>query len=269
MKIEDEGELVRIPTAGDVAAIEYPTFEWPESGFFNTLLEIYKFGVSCLVQQLRMWELRWQANVLGALFWEPMKSIQMGRDMNQGKEKEFHPYGLNPVELTQEQLKHPPILALHGKNGTQGNFLSMAKAFQEAGVGPFFTLNLCEGELTMEDQSRIDGKIQEIQALYGRKIEVDIIGYSRGAEMALYMGLPTDSWHIKEGGYCYQDREWDVMHSDIGRIFRIGSMTIQTEWDKLSEEVRNRIYEARGTEDILMKNLWPTIKLKSMKGMSD
>ena len=34
-------------------------------------------------------------------------------------------------QLTQEQLKNPPILALHGKNATQGNFLSMAKAFQE------------------------------------------------------------------------------------------------------------------------------------------
>lgn len=42
------------------------------------------------------------------------------------------------------------------------------------------------------------------------------------------------------------------MRSDIGRIFRIGSMTLPEEWNKLSEPIRDRIYEVRGTEDILM-----------------
>lgn len=252
MEIEGESALVRIPTAGDVAAIQYPALEWSGSGVLSTLMGLYKFCISCLVQQLRMWELRWQATVVGALFWEPLKSLQAGMAMNEGKEREFHPYGVNPVELTEKQLNSTPILALHGKNGTQGTFLAMARAFQEGDVGPLFTLNLCEGELTMEDQMRIDAKIQEIQALYGEKVAVDLIGYSRGAEIALYMGLPTESWHIEEGGYCYQDRSWDRMRSDIGRIFRIGSMTLPEEWDKLSEPIRDRIYEVRGTEDILM-----------------
>lgn len=253
MQVEESSEPIRIPTAGDVAALEYPTFEWPEEGgFFASILSVYKHAVTCLVQQLRMWEYRWAANIMGALLWEPIKAIQSGMNLSQGKEKEFHPYGINPTELSDEQKRSTPILALHGKNGTQGSFITMAQAFQKAGVGPLFTLNLCEGELTMEDKDRIDAKIFEIQRLYGREIQVDLIGYSRGAEMALYMGLEADSWHIKEGGYCYQDKKWNVMNPLIGRIFRIGSMTIESEWNLLSEEIRERIYEVRGTEDILM-----------------
>jgi len=172
--------------------------------------------------------------------------------MNEGKGEEFHIFGMNPTQLTEKQLAKRPILALHGKNGNQGAFLSMAEAFQKVGVGPLFTLNLCDGELTMVDRDRINAKIQEIEALYGREVEVDLIGYSRGAEMALYMGLQKNSWHIKDGGYCYQDREWEMMRSNVGRIFRIGSMTTEEEWRKLPEEIRSRIYEIRGSEDILM-----------------
>ncbi|NGX51246.1 MAG: hypothetical protein K1060chlam2_01111 [Chlamydiae bacterium] len=252
MEIDSDEELVRIPTASDVAALEYPPFEWPGKGFIKALMEIYKYTISCLVQQLRMWELRWQANVVGALFWEPLKSIQAGISLSEGREREFHHYGMNPLTLTEEQRARPPILALHGKNGTQGTFISMAKAFQKAEVGPLFTLNLHSGELSMEDSLLIDAKIQEIKALYNREVKVDIIGYSRGAEMALYMGLQQGSWHIKKGGYCIQDRAWDVMRPDIGRIFRIGSMTLPEEWEKLPEEYRDKLFEARGSEDILM-----------------
>ena len=253
MQVEDSPEPVRIPTAGDVAALEYPTFEWPkEGGLFSSILSVYKYAVSCVVQQLRMWEYRWAANVAGALLWEPIKAIQSGMNLNQGKEREFHPYGINPTELSEKQLSNTPILALHGKNGTQGSFITMARAFQQAGVGPLFTLNLCEGELTMQDKDRIDAKILEIQRLYGSEVQIDLIGYSRGAEMALYMGLDESTWHIKEGGYCFQDKEWSEMNPLVGRIFRIGSMTIESEWNLLSEEIRERIFEVRGTEDILM-----------------
>ena len=42
------------------------------------------------------------------------------------------------------------------------------------------------------------------------------------------------------------------MRPDIGRIFRIGSMTLPEEWEKLPEEYRDKLFEARGSEDILM-----------------
>jgi len=253
MQVEFEEGAVRVPTASDVAALDYPTFEWPEEEtVLKSVASIYKFVISCLVQQLRMWQLRWQANVVGALFWEPLKSIQMGMHLKEGKEKEFHLFGMNPAELTEQQLASRPILALHGKNGTQGTFISMAKAFQKASVGPLFTLNLCPGELTMEDRDRIDAKLQEIETLYGHPVQVDLIGYSRGAEMALYMGLRKDAWHIDQGGYCYQDKEWEVMRPTIGRIFRIGSMTTQEEWDQLPDSIRGNTYEIQGSEDIHM-----------------
>lgn len=71
-------------------------------------------------------------------------------------------------------------------------FTSMGKFFQDEEMGPIFTVNLADGELTEKDCGVVNAKIKEIQALYGREVKVDLVGYSRGAELAFYLALPKE-----------------------------------------------------------------------------
>ena len=213
---------------------------------------LYKFVVASSVQLLRWVNFNWTANVLGALLWEPAESIKAAKDLNYGKSLDFHDFGMNPKKLSEKQLSQTPILALHGKNGTQGTFLGAGEFFQKNGIGPLFTVNLSDGELTEKDREIIDEKILEIKRLYGRDdIQIDLIGYSRGAEMALYAALPKDSYRIHEG-YCCQTKKWEEFRPEVRRIIRIGSMTTFKEWSHLSLTMQKAIWEIRGMDDIHM-----------------
>ncbi|QVL56687.1 MAG: hypothetical protein KFB93_04710 [Simkaniaceae bacterium] len=225
--------------------IGYPTYE--SEGL--DLYYLYKHFVASAVQYLRKMEWQWAASVLGALLWEPKVSIQAGTTINKGRVDKFQVYGMNPEVI--EDKEKTPTLAFHGKNGSQGMFLPLGKYFQEHDMGPLFTLNLSEGELTERDLSAINAKIDEIQKLYGRKVKINFIGYSLGAELALYAALQKDSWRIEEGGRCFLNpvTRW---REEVGKIIRIGSMTLQTEWKMLSDEMKESIYEIRGMDDIHM-----------------
>lgn len=238
---------VREPTE----CIGYTPYEWPKEGGPSHLYKLCKWIVANAVQFLRYMEWMWAANVVGALCWEPLISVQAGSDLEKGKVDDFSDFGMNPKELSEDQKKQVPTLALHGKNGTQGTFLSMGRYFQENDLGPLFTLNLSEGELNQEDVAKVHAKIQEIQGLYGEKVKVNLLGYSRGAELALYAALPEETFSIN-AGQCNKLGEWEAWQDSIGKIIRIGSMTLQKEWEALSLAMQESIYEIRGEDDIHM-----------------
>ena len=223
----------------------YPTYESKEIDLYY----LYKHLVASGVQFMRKMEWYWAASVFGALLWEPKISIQTGTAINQGRVDKFQAYGMNP-EVIKDKEK-TPTLALHGKNGSQGMFLLLGKYFQEHDMGPLFTVNLSEGELKEKDLGVINAKIEEIQSLYGRKVKINFIGYSLGAELALYAAFHKDSWRIEERGRCFLSpvSKW---RKEVGKIIRIGSMTLQNEWKMLSDEMKISIYEIRGKDDIHM-----------------
>ncbi|MCB1107209.1 MAG: hypothetical protein KDK76_03845 [Chlamydiia bacterium] len=232
---------VREPTAFS----GYPECEDRFSPYY-----LYKFVIASGMQFLRQAEWFWAANVMGALLWEPRNAIKAGQDLQVGKGGPFQFFGMNPTELLPWQVGRIPILALHGKNGTQGMFLQMGKYFQEHQIGPLFTVNLAEGELTEADCDTIDQKIEEIKRIC-RCEKVHLLGYSRGAEIAPYAALERGTYHINNG-FCYQSKHWTNWREDIGLIIRIGSMTTQEEWKHFSREMQETIWEIRGLDDIHM-----------------
>lgn len=224
----------------------YPILENYVSPYY-----LYKHAVATSVQFLRRIEWLWAASVIGALLWEPREAIRAGNALSLGKEEVFHHFGMNPTRLEEWQKDRTPILALHGKNGNQGMFLKMGEYFERNRIGPLFTVNLCAGELTEKNREIIDQKIAEIQTLCGHDIKIDLLGYSLGAEEALYSALPSGSYKIHEG-YCYQTQAWSEWRPEVNRVIRIGSMTLKGEWDHLSDSMKEVLWEIRGLDDIHM-----------------
>ncbi len=225
----------------------YPVYEREGMGIYSG----YKHAVATVTQFFR--DRNWQgsARVFAALSWEFITSIWAGLDVYRGKVEHFTQYGMNPKSLSEEQKKQTPVLLLHGRDGSQGMFSSMGQYFQENKAGPMFSINLADGELTEADFKVVNDKINEIQALYGREVKIDLIGYSRGAELAFYMALDKKYWSIEEGGRCLLKNtlEW---RKEIGKIIRIGSMTLEKEWSKITHAMQESIYEIRGKDDIHM-----------------
>lgn len=190
------------------------------------------------------------ANLFGALLWEPKEAIGAGLAMRKGHDKLFQHHGMNPTHLLDWQKGCTPILALHGKDGTQGHFMKMGEYFLEHRIGPFFTVNLSSGELTQKDIEIVEQKLAEIKKLCGCE-KVHLLGYSRGAELAHYIAQEPGSFTMNNG-YCRQLKKSSHWRTDIECIIRIGSMTNQKEWETLSKEMQAHVWEVRGLDDIHM-----------------
>ncbi|MCB1109820.1 MAG: hypothetical protein KDK64_02475 [Chlamydiia bacterium] len=223
---------------------------YPTLGDYTSPYSLYRHVVAAGVQFLRHYEWFWAANVMGALLWEPRASIAAGMDMDRGKGEALRDFGMNPTTLPSWQQGRTPILALHGKNGTQGTFLKMGTYFEAHQLGPLFTVNLSEGELTEADREVIDRKIEEIREICGDQ-PIDLLGYSRGAEIALYAALDQESYRIHEG-YCYQTQAWTSWRPEVRRVVRMGSMMTEGEWNYLSPTMQESVWEIRGLDDIHM-----------------
>lgn len=257
--LEVDVSLVRNPTAGDPSQIAYPSLEFSEvqedkPRVSQKVWAIYKHTIHCLVQFFRIQRWRFTALVVGALLLEPLSCFRSAYDQRCGAQKKYHEFEVNPKSLSSKELNKKPVLLLHGKNGNQGMLRYLAWRLQnDPDIGPVFTVNLSEGELTMKDRDIVEQKFAEIRSLYGsHPLPIDLVGYSRGAEFAHYMGLPQGTWHIKEGGYCYKDQEWSSWRPEVGKIIRLGSMTLPEEWEALTQEMQNQVHEVRGKYDVLM-----------------
>lgn len=226
----------------------------------------YKYVVGMATQFFRSYNWQGTARVFAALAWEPLTSVWAGLDINRGKVETFNLYGMNPEILTDEQKTRTPILLLHGRDGSQGMFTSMGKFFRDEEIGPVFTVNLADGELTEKDCDVVNAKIKKIQALYGREVKIDLVGYSRGAELAFYMALPKEKWSIGDQGSCslFPVSEW---RQEIGRVIRIGSMTLPKEWAKMTQEMKGNIHEIRSRDDLHMPGRSEAIHQYEIEGV--
>lgn len=257
-------KLVREPTAKRALRVQYPKWKvfFLKRGNFlqrvkHYIQGFYAFLIACLVLFLRKRKRKIAALFLGALLLEPLYCLRKFYDYLKGFKKNYNEYGLNPNFLKECHIKKSPILFLQGRNGSQSSFRYLASVLaKKALTGPIFTVNLPSGELKMSDLHIIDKKIKNIQSLYKEKpVSITLIGYSRGAELALYGALPNDVFHIKDGGYCYSNSKWKYWRPEVGKIIRIGSMTLLEEWEALAPKMQSSIYEIRGCWDVLMPDL--------------
>lgn len=239
---------------------EYPSLEK------TSLYHGYKYIVAAATQFFRSCNWNGVARVFAALAWEPIVSVWAGLDIRRGKVETFDLYGMNPTSLSLEQKRQSPILLLHGRDGSQGMFSAMGAFFKTEEMGPVFTVNLSDGELTEDDYGVVNDKIEEIQKLYGEKIKIDLIGYSRGAELAFFMALPKEKWSMDGQGRClmFPANEW---RDEIGKIIRIGSVTLPKEWERITPAMRLSIYEIRGCDDLHMPERSEAIHCYEVEGV--
>lgn len=188
------------------------------------------------------------ASLYGSFFAEPMEALRLAWWAVRPDRR------IDPKRLTVSQQGARPILCVHGKFGTRGQFGPLAQAFALSSLShrPLFSISLKErGRLTASDYEAMWGRIEEILLLYPEEvrgsIEIDIIGYSRGAEvaaLAAFEGIRVEGYHryAVEGELCSREQ--------IGKVILIGSplsgrLPAET-------EVPPTLFEIDGEWDILV-----------------
>lgn len=256
-------DFVRCPTGYEVTWDDFTPMEAPDvtdktffEGVKTGVWAVWKHFVATLVHSLRMAKWKFSANVCGALAIEFFPCLKNVYNESFDTKEQYTEFGVNPTELSSDFAKKAAILLLHGKDGNQAQMRALARHIaQKPVLGPVFTVNLNGGEMTMDDKDIVEKKLQEIEALYhvkGQPFRFDVVGYSRGAELAHYLALPKDSWKI-ENGFCnYKTASFSVWRPEFRKMIRIGSVLLEKEKSPLADDMLSQIYELTGWDDILM-----------------
>lgn len=192
----------------------------------------YTKAIQKFVEFLRKHKLRVLALILGTLLLEPWQAIKAGFSFASWK-KHFNFHEMNPKALTAEQLKQQPILLIHGNLHNQSAWLSLAKKLKNNYLGPVYTVNLPSGRITHKDFEIIQRKIEQIKEQYKQDIKINIVGHSRGGNIARHLALTK---------------------TNIGKVITLGAAFTQDEINALDPQFRHRIFDITGSHDILVTN---------------
>lgn len=236
---ETQVEAVR---AGGSGGIKGPTI-------CQRIRNAYRNAIKKFVEFLNKHKWYVAAMVLGTLLLEPWQAIKAGFRCPAGWKKHFNFYKMNPKVLTEEQLKKRPILLIHGNYHNQSGWMNLAKSLKNRNLGPVYTVNVPNGDVTSRDYEIIQRKVEQIKAQYKKHnvngIKIDVIGHSRGGYLAHRIAWTT----LKEDGKRYWKRS-----EDIGKVIKIGSVLDQDEINAIEEvdsDFSSRVYEIVGKYDIL------------------
>lgn len=208
------------------------------------MIRYYRKSIKKLVKFLCKHRWFLTAAVLGTFLTEPWQTIKASLMWPTSWKKHFNFYNLNPKTLTKDQLKHRPILLLHGSHHNQSAWLSLAKKLKKSNLGPVYTINLTGND---SDYDLINLKILQILSIYRhyniKDIKIDLVGHSRGGFFAHQMAWFTLS---ADGQACSKN---------IGKVIKIGDVLEQEHINQIVRQdpnFRQRIYEIIGTHDILV-----------------
>lgn len=123
------------------------------------------------------------AAMVGSLLAEPVETILFALRYPKGMDNaSLKEYGLNPVELTPEQLRYPPSLFLHGDSHNSSGCLLIAEYLQQKNYkGAVFTVNYPRHDST----AVILARMKEIQSYYPNSdaVKFNLIAHSKGCLM--------------------------------------------------------------------------------------
>jgi pimeloyl-ACP methyl ester carboxylesterase len=193
------------------------------------------------------------AAALGILLQEPHHMLKIGLLSLAGwRETTWH--GLNPKQITEAQSHLSPLILLHGECHTQGVWNSLAAAIRKAGIqNPVYTVNLPWGPIQEADYDHIEARIAEIREQYLKwgkgNIQVDLVGYSRGAPLAYMMGFKRV---YRSSPISPKD---DFRRPDIGKIILLGEVLSPRHLGGTNAEQKmlyeTDVYEIVGAFDLL------------------
>lgn len=174
----------------DLPAIKIDSLKRRESegGLGNRICTAYRNAIRRFVAFLKKHGWHVTAMVLGTLlleFWVALKAAFL---MPASWKSHFNFYNMNPLEITEEQSKKRPILLIHGNYHNQSAWLDFAKKLKNSHLGPVYTVNLPNGDVTKKDFEIVNKKIEQIKNQYAKfnikDITIDLVGHSRGAYIA-------------------------------------------------------------------------------------
>lgn len=197
-----------------------------------------------------IWKHEWYttASVLSTLLLEPWQAIKAGFLSVANWKSHFNYYDMNPITLMEDQLKKQPILLIHGNYHNQSAWLDLAKELQLQNIGPVYTVNVPNREITEVDYEIVQKKIDEIKEQYknhNSDIKINLIGHSRGA----YLAHQFSWWNKYYDGKFFWNRS-----EDIGKVIKIGQVLKQKEIDTIQKwypDFKDRVYEITGKYDFL------------------
>jgi hypothetical protein len=155
----------------------------------NRVFTLYHRIVSALVEWIKAHINQGAAAIIGTFLLEPGSILRAVFDwVVYGFRETPHFSGVNPQDLTDDQLQMPPVLCLHGNYHCPAAFTEIAKALRESYNPAIFTIKLPSGRITDRDRDLVREKIQEIKNAYESKgaalSKIDLIGHSRGGYIA-------------------------------------------------------------------------------------
>lgn len=183
------------------------------------------------------------ASIWGSLAAEPVKTMRLACWSARPSAL------LDPSSLSREQQGLNPILFVHGKWGSGGQFGPLIEVLQGSGLAgrPLFSVELPDrGRFSEGDHSKLWGRIEAIYALYPEgqreQLRLDLVGYSRGAEVV--------SQAVFEEVFIDFGKELRL-RSGIGRVVLVGSPLSS----RLPNDTRlpESLLEVDGEWDILVK----------------
>lgn len=239
------------------ASVIEPTSAVYEQSFYEKNKRLYLESLEKKILSIREKGYKVTSFVLASFLGEPLATFKSSFCYPVGYRNQFNYFGLNPISLSPEQTEKRPILLLHGNYHNQSAFLFLAKILSEKDLGPVYTLNLHSGPLTEKDTDLIQEKIHQIQSqyeIYGKKVKIDLVGHSRGAEMAFCMGMDKSCWEITPEGNIVIDNENFEKNPHIGRVIRLGLSTSDSYRDQIDEKYLEEIYEIDAEFDLIREH---------------
>ncbi len=186
---------------------------------------------------------------------EPLANCRASLSYLLGFIPQLNFYKLNP-QLSNKESKLNPTLLLHGNYHNQSAWLAFAKHMQGESMGPLYTVNLASGAYSRDDKTVINDKIEQIKKQYtqlGRNdVKINLIGHSRGAVMAFYMSLPTNTWNIDATGNFVMISKPKNWRDDIGLTIRLAHPTTEYEKKLILPPMQNSLYDITAKEDTLI-----------------
>src|ERR1700722_825929 len=149
----------------------------------------YRDSIRSFVELLTRASLNLPAMVLGTFLSEPLQALRAGVLCPFGWMQAFHFHNLNPHEVAEEHKSLRPILLIHGDYHNQSAWLTLASFLKRENIGPVYTVNLPNGPITDVDYRILNKKVDEIIKKHPQKIQIDIVGHSRGGDIAYDFAL--------------------------------------------------------------------------------
>lgn len=230
----------------------------PSQTWHNKLILRYFRLIRSGVELLRRLRLPTVASIFGALFTEPVAIFFLMRQTQERRGSPLHHYGLNPIELSSQQMNHPPVVLLAGKRANPAIMTTLARTLSRHPLTrnyPLFTCDWGGRVANQRAQEIVLDRMDQIRTLYPSDrqstVRCILVGHSMGAIVAAIAGLCGVP--LSDEGPSFTDVKQLEVRRGVGRLILIGHpLTAEIDPEEIDPRVLESLYEIDGVHDVLI-----------------